>query len=108
MTIEANKRFHIGRWGCAWLVASDPTTGAWSAQLMHTQGTDFKTVEMALEPGLGLLMGASSHLRAGGSAATLHSLRPSPGYLALQGSLALPPPNSPPQANQQGVQVRHR
>jgi len=77
------------------------------AQLMHTQGTDFKTVEMALEPGLGVLMGASSHLRAAGSAATLHSLRPSPGYLALQGALALPPPNSPPQANQQGVQVRH-
>ena len=72
---------------------------------MHTQGTEYKTVEMALEPGLGVLMGASSHLRAGGGAATLHSLRPSPGYLALQSALPLPPPDSPPQSNQRGAQV---
>ena len=74
-------------------------------QLMHTQGTEYKTVEMELEQEMGVLMGASSHLRAGGGAATVHSLRPSPGYLALQTALPLPPPNSPPQANQHGSQV---
>lgn len=74
---------------------------------MHTQGTEYKTVEMALEQELGLLIGASSHLRAGGGAATLHSLRPTPGYLAMQGALPLPPPDSPPQPNQHGAQVSH-
>ncbi len=75
---------------------------------MHCQETEYKTGAMALEEELGLLMGASSHLRAGGGAASLHSLRPSPGYLAMQGALPLPPPNSPAQPNQHGSQVRTR
>ena len=77
-------------------------------QLMHAQGTDFKTVDCVLDKSLGLLLGASSHLRAGGGALTLHSLSVDAGFLAGKGTLPLPPPGAPTQPNQQSSQARHK
>ena len=95
-----------GKWLTSFLTLEvQSPTAVRCSQLMHCQETEYKTGAMALEEELGLLMGASSHLRAGGAAVTVHSLRPSPGYLALQGALPLPPPDSPPQPNQHGSQV---
>lgn len=72
---------------------------------MHSQATDFKTVDCALEVGLGLLLGAGSHVRRGGGALSLHSLLPAAGFLADKGAIPLPPPGAPQQPNQQSSQA---
>lgn len=75
-------------------------------QLMHAQETDFKTVDCTIDASLGLLLGASSHVRLGGGALSLHSLTVESGFLAGKGSLPLPPRGAPPQPNQQSSQAR--
>lgn len=75
-------------------------------QLMHAQETDFKTVDCTIDNSLGLLLGASSHVRLGGGALSLHSLIVESGFLAGKGSLPLPPRGAPPQPNQQSSQAR--
>lgn len=72
---------------------------------MHSQATDFKTADCVLETGLGLLLGAGSHVRRGGGALSLYSLLPEAGFLADKGAIPLPPPGAPQQPNQQSSQV---
>ena len=74
-------------------------------QLMHSQGTDFKTLDCAMDCEMGLLLGAGSHTRRGGGALSLHSLLAETGMLADKGSIPLPPPGVPQPPNQQSSQA---